>query len=159
LNPIRGKVFIKLDIFLGVRYSKRPKTAGKEFFEMRNIIRLMALVVFVMIFIGPALNALANKSAASILAPKDAAKGTEVTIKINIVHHGNSSKHYTNWVYLKVNGKEVQRWEFSDKNLPEGDNFSREFKVKVEGNLELEAESNCNVHGTAGPAKQKIEVK
>jgi desulfoferrodoxin (superoxide reductase-like protein) len=103
--------------------------------------------------------AFANKSAVTISAPASAAKGGEVTIKVNVTHNDNSRFHYTNWVYINVNGKEVGRWDFTSDKLPESKNFSREVKVKADGNLQIEAKANCNIHGSAGPATATVTVK
>lgn len=108
-----------------------------------------------------AVPAFANKSAAAIDAPDKATKGSVIKIKITVTHSGNNFFHYTNWAYIKINGKEIQRWEFSSGNLPESEVFSREINYKVEENgpLAIEAESNCNLHGSAGKAEKKIEVQ
>jgi desulfoferrodoxin (superoxide reductase-like protein) len=103
--------------------------------------------------------ALADKSAVTITAPDSVAKGSEVTVKLSITHNGNSFFHYTNWVTLKVNGKEVTRWEFTGSKRPEAEAFTREYKLTVNEPVELTAEANCNIHGSKGPAVKKIEVK
>jgi len=84
--------------------------------------------------------------------------GTEVTITINIIHNGNSKSHHTEWVYLKINGKEVQRWSYTKSELPPEGNFSVEFKFVATENLNIEAEGNCNMHGTKGPATAEIKI-
>jgi len=103
--------------------------------------------------------ALADKSAVTITAPDSVAKGSEVTVKLSVTHNGNSRFHYTNWVSLKVNGKEVTRWEFTGSKRPEAEAFTREYKLTVNEAVELTAEANCNMHGSKGPAVKKIEVK
>lgn len=103
--------------------------------------------------------ALADKSAVTITAPESTAKGSEVTVKLSVTHSGNNRFHYTNWVTLKANDKEISRWEFSGSKRPEAEAFTREFKVMVNEPLELTAEANCNMHGSKGPAKWKISVK
>ncbi len=47
--------------------------------------------------------ALADKAAVTIIAPEAAAKGTEVTIKLNVMHHGNNMFHHTKWAYINGN--------------------------------------------------------
>jgi desulfoferrodoxin (superoxide reductase-like protein) len=101
----------------------------------------------------------ADKSAVTISAPETAAKGSEVVVKLTITHKGNNFFHYTDWVTLKVNGKEVSRWEFSGSKRPEAEAFTREFKITINEPLELTAEANCNIHGSKGPAVWKIAVK
>lgn len=101
----------------------------------------------------------ADKSAVTISAPETAAKGSEVVVKLTITHKGNNFFHYTDWVTLKVNGKEVSRWEFSGSKRPEAEAFTREFKITINEPLELTAEANCNMHGSKGPAVWKIAVK
>jgi desulfoferrodoxin (superoxide reductase-like protein) len=58
-----------------------------------------------------------------------------------------------------VNGKEVERWEYSWRKLPPDAVFTKEIKYKVEGPIEIKAEANCNIHGSKGPAIKKIAVK
>jgi len=102
---------------------------------------------------------LANKTSVEIKAPAEIKKGTEVTIVINVFHYGNSATHHTDWVYLKINGKEVKRWQYDKENLPAAENFTLEFKVVATKNLTLEAEGHCNIHGSAGSKNATIKVK
>ena len=44
-------------------------------------------------------------------------------------------------------------------NRPEGAIFTKEIKLMVNEPLEIVAEANCNLHGSAGPAKKKIALK
>ena len=91
----------------------------------------------------------------SIAAPDNAVKGSEITIKINVTHSANNFMHHTRWAYIKVNGKEIGRWEYPfDAN-----DFSKEVKVKVAGPLEIEAMSNCNIHGSTGAKTKTVSVK
>ena len=101
----------------------------------------------------------ANKASISIDAPIAVSKGTVITIKLNVTHKGNNRFHHTNWVYVKVNGEEVQRWEFTRKNKPASENFTLTFTYKVVAPIEVIAESNCNRHGSQGPANLKINLK
>ena len=113
----------------------------------------LILSVFLFLFLGIAREGLANKASVTIQAPASAQKGSEIVIRINVSHDGNNFFHYVNWVYVSVNGKEVVRWTFSSSDRPEAGNFSREVKVSVNGNSEIVTEANCNLHGSAGPAK------
>jgi desulfoferrodoxin (superoxide reductase-like protein) len=101
----------------------------------------------------------ANKSSVTISAPETTGRGSEVLVKLSITHSANNFFHYTNWVTLKVNGKEYSRWDFSSGNRPEAADFTREVKIKVNDPIELIAEANCNMHGSAGPANWKITIK
>jgi desulfoferrodoxin (superoxide reductase-like protein) len=101
----------------------------------------------------------ADKSAVTISAPETVAKGSEAVVKLTITHSANNFFHYTNWVNLKVNGKEFSRWDFTSSNRPEEATFVREVKIPTNEPLELIAEANCNIHGSKGPAKWKIAIK
>jgi desulfoferrodoxin (superoxide reductase-like protein) len=102
---------------------------------------------------------LADKSAVTIEAPDQAVKGTEVVVKLHVTHSANSFFHYTSWVQVKVNGKDTALWEYSMGNRPEGAVFTKEVKLTVNEPLDIVAEANCNMHGSAGPAKKKISLK
>ena len=117
---------------------------------------LFCLMVVVLLSSG---YALADKSAVTINAPESAAKGTEVTVKLNVAHSGNNMFHYTKWVYIKVNGKEIARWDFSATKTPELENFTKEVKFTVTEPAQIEAEASCNIHGSAGIAKAVIALK
>ena len=103
--------------------------------------------------------AFANKSEASIEGPTDAVKGSEVTLRITVTHNANTASHYTEWLKVMANKKEVGRWDYTKENRPEGAVFTKEIKIKVTEDTEISAESSCNNHGSKGPAKHKIVVK
>ena len=103
--------------------------------------------------------AFANKSEASIEGPADAAKGSEVTLRITATHNANTASHYTEWLKVMANNKEVARWDYTKENRPEGAVFTKEIKIKVTENTEIVAEASCNNHGSKGRAKHKIIVK
>lgn len=115
---------------------------------------LIATVLFVQIH-----PALANKSVASIEGPTSADKGTEVTLRITVTHSANIPSHYTEWVKVNANQKEIARWDYTKDKLPEATEFTKEIKVKVTETTEVIAEASCNNHGSRGPAKHKITVK
>ncbi|MCJ7772425.1 MAG: class II SORL domain-containing protein [Desulfobacterales bacterium] len=119
--------------------------------------KILAVFLFFLIFFTG--TAFANKTSVNIEAPDSARKGTEITIKINVTHRGNNFIHYSNWVYVKANGEEIARWNFSMGNRPEDEKFSREVKYTVTGPTEIIAEGNCNIHGSNGQAVIKINVK
>jgi len=103
--------------------------------------------------------AFANKSSTSIEAPQTATKGSEITIRVTVTHKGNSFIHYTNWLRVTVNQKEIARWDFTSGQRPEAEVFTREVKTTALEDLEVTAEANCNIHGSMGPATAKISVK
>jgi desulfoferrodoxin (superoxide reductase-like protein) len=121
-----------------------------------RLIGILAVAVGIAIFIS--VPAWANKSETKIEAPQTAEKGSEITIKVTVTHSANSAFHYTEWLWVQVNGKEVARWDFGSKK-PEGATFTREIKVKVEGDLEIKAKANCNMHGSANEAVVKVTAK
>jgi len=125
--------------------------------KMRKIV-LFGVVVLVVSLFQPNIG-LANKSEVSIEGPTQAAKGSEVTLRITATHNANTPSHYTEWLKVTANQKEVARWDFKKENLPEGAVFTKEIKIKVAEDTEIVAEASCNNHGSKGPAKQKIMVK
>ena len=100
----------------------------------------------------------ADKSSVIIVAPETAAKGTEITIKVTAAHDANNFLHYTNWLYIMVNDKEVGRWDYSWRKRPEGNTFTKEITYTVIEPVEIRAEANCNVHGSEGPQTVEITV-
>jgi desulfoferrodoxin (superoxide reductase-like protein) len=126
---------------------------------MRSRKKKFVLPVCTIVILAMTTFAWAGKSSVTIEAPAAAQKGSEITIKLNVAHNGNSVAHYTQWVYVKVNGKEIQRWEFGAFNRPESEKFLREVKITVNEPLEIIAEASCNLHGSAGSAKAKVEVE
>ena len=100
----------------------------------------------------------ADKSSVTIDAPETATKGAEITIKVTASHDANNFLHYTNWLYIMVNGEEVARWDFSWRKKPEGKTFTKELTYTVTEPVEIKAEANCNVHGSEGPQTVKITV-
>ncbi|MBN2040272.1 MAG: hypothetical protein JW864_09540 [Spirochaetes bacterium] len=123
---------------------------------MSKIFKICVLMIVCCLFTFPVL---ADKSSIIIEAPDKAVKGSEITIKIIVTHNGNNMFHHTDWAYIKINGKEVARWEYSFSSLPEDEVFSKEITYKVEKAIEIEAEANCNLHGSKGKAVKKIEVQ
>ncbi len=103
--------------------------------------------------------ALANKSSVQIITPDNAAEGSEITIALRVSHDGNNFLHYTDWVYVKINGEEIKRWEFSNFNKPEDENFTRAITYKVTGPLEITAEADSNIHGSDVIATKTVQVK
>jgi desulfoferrodoxin (superoxide reductase-like protein) len=121
----------------------------------------LGLMIFLMVLLVGGYNGVcfADKTAVTIEAPDQAAKGTEILVKIHVTHSANSFFHYTNWVQVKVNGKDTALWEYSMTNRPEAAIFTKEVKLMVNEPLEIMAEANCNIHGSQGPAKKKVSLK
>lgn len=115
-------------------------------------------VTFLVLFCLFLAGAMANKTSVEIKAPSEVKAGTEVTIEINVTHSGNSKGHHTDWVYLKINGQEVQRWEYTKTKLPLTENFSIEYKVTADEMLTIEAEGHCNIHGSNGKKSAIVKI-
>jgi desulfoferrodoxin (superoxide reductase-like protein) len=118
---------------------------------------LITGLTFVFFFLATA-GVFANKTSVTIEAPATAKIGEEITITINVKHMGNTAMHFTDWVWLKVNGEEVKRWSFSKTVLPKEQNFKLTFTVKVTGDMKIDAEGHCNLHGSEGIASAVIKA-
>jgi desulfoferrodoxin (superoxide reductase-like protein) len=122
----------------------------------RMIILIGAVVCLLAMVTTPAL---ANKTSLRIEAPTEVSPGSTITITLHVMHNGNNLFHYTNWVRVSINGTELQRWEFSRGNRPESENFTLTKTYTVSEPLEIVAEANCNLHGSAGPAFATVKLK
>ena len=122
----------------------------------KSHIIIAAGILLLFIFAPPAL---ADKSAVKIEAPGEVLQGTTITVKLHVTHQGNNFVHHTNWVYVKINGKEIIRWKYGWTDRPESENFTVSFEYKVDEPIEITAEANCNIHGSQGPAKTLVKVK
>ncbi|PKN24200.1 MAG: hypothetical protein CVU64_22690 [Deltaproteobacteria bacterium HGW-Deltaproteobacteria-21] len=120
-------------------------------------------IIFCGIAFGPgdfAGTALADKSETALETPDQVAKGTEVMIRVHVTHSANSFLHHTSWLRVKINGEEIRNWEYSSlNNLPPGAKFTKEIKLLINEPTEVEAQANCNLHGSKGPAVKKILLK
>jgi desulfoferrodoxin (superoxide reductase-like protein) len=114
------------------------------------------LVACVPLFTPP--TALADKTSASISAPASAAPGSEITIRVTSTHSANNFLHYTDWLHIMANGKEIARWNYTRTHKPESNVFTREIKFVVNEPLELQAEGHCNMHGSKGPATANVAI-
>jgi len=124
---------------------------------MKKMIWFSALVLLVLVLhVG---SALADKSAASLEVPETVQKGSEVTIRVTVTHSSNTFFHYTEWLKVMVNQKEIARWDYTSGNRPEGAVFTKEIKVQALENMEVTAQSSCNIHGSKGPTTATISVK
>lgn len=101
----------------------------------------------------------ANKSAVSLEAPAEAKRGEVVEIIITVRHNGNNIFHYTNWVSLKINGQEVQRWEYSMFSRPESEDFTLKYRQTVDGSMDIQAQANCSRHGSDNTAEATISTR
>ena len=119
---------------------------------MKKFSAIIALLLLVSV-------AFANKTSVQVNAPEKAKKGQEVTVTIQVFHSGNTKMHHTNWVTLTLNGKEVQRWEYSRKALPRDSNFTLEYKFVPTENTTVTAQGNCNIHGSKGPQTVMVSVQ
>jgi desulfoferrodoxin (superoxide reductase-like protein) len=125
--------------------------------KMKKSIALGMLILSVLfVQIGPAL---ADKSAVSIEGLTKVEKGTEVTLRITVTHSANSSSHYTEWLKVSANKKEIARWDYTTDKRPEAAQFTKEIKIKVTEDTEVVAEASCNKHGSRGPATHRVGVK
>jgi desulfoferrodoxin (superoxide reductase-like protein) len=127
----------------------------------KNMIKKYGLIISAVFILSLlAVPLFANKTSVTIDAPDNALRGGVITIKITATHDGNSFFHYTNWVYIKVNGKEIARWDFSSSKRPENGVFTKEATYVIfNGPVVIEAEGNCNIHGSAGIATKEVKIK
>ncbi len=116
------------------------------------------LILFPAILLFFSVELMANKTSVGIKAPAEIKKGSELTIVINVMHKGNSKMHHTDWISLKINGKEVKRWEYTKENLPPEGDFTLEYKTTVTENIKIEAQGDCNMHGSAGAKTAMVKA-
>ncbi|MDZ7698999.1 MAG: desulfoferrodoxin family protein [Deltaproteobacteria bacterium] len=121
--------------------------------------KYLILVIGMVFFLLNAPVVWADKSAVEIDAPNQVAKGSEVVITLKVIHSANNFFHYTEWVVVKANGEEIARWEYSAMDKPEGETFTKEVTVTADKDLEIEAQGNCNLHGSAGVSERIVFVK
>jgi desulfoferrodoxin (superoxide reductase-like protein) len=122
----------------------------------RKLTLLPVAVLFIFLAAG---HAWANKAEAKIEAPESAAKGSEITIRVTVIHNADSYFHHVEWLWIQINGNEIARWDYTSSNRPEGATFTKEIKYKVEGDVEIKAKASCNMHGSAGEAVIKVLAK
>jgi len=116
------------------------------------------LIVFFSLLCFTYINATANKTGTEVKAPAEVKTGTEVTIVINVNHSANSKSHHTDWVVLRINGKEIKRWTYEKSNLPPDSVFTLEYKYIAGEDLNIETEGHCNMHGSKGVNKITIKA-
>ena len=100
----------------------------------------------------------ADESSVTIEAPANATTGEEITITVTARHDGNNFFHYTDWLYIMVNDREVARWDYTWRKRPEGKTFTKEITYTVTDPIEIKAQANCNLHGSSGPKTLKVSV-
>ena len=103
--------------------------------------------------------AFANKTSVKVSVPDKVQKGQPTTITIQVTHNGNSKMHHTNWVTLTINGKEVNRWEYSGSHLPANEDFTVTYQITPTEDMEIKAQGNCNLHGSTGPDTKSVKVE
>ena len=117
-----------------------------------------AAITFLVLFCLSLTGVWANKTKVEIKAPAEIKAGTEATITLNVIHKGNSKAHHTDWVWLKINGQEVERWQYSKEKLPSDGNFTLECKVTVTDDMNIEVQGHCSIHGSAGIKNAKVKA-
>jgi desulfoferrodoxin (superoxide reductase-like protein) len=100
----------------------------------------------------------ADKSAVRIEAPAEARIGDTITITPHVSHSGNNLFHHTDSVVVTINGEEAKRWEFGMFSTPDDEKFTLTLTHKMTGPIEITAEANCNIHGSAGIATYSVGV-
>jgi desulfoferrodoxin (superoxide reductase-like protein) len=113
-------------------------------------------VFFILTF---AVTAFANNTAVVIEAPKTTKAGSTITITVKVNHSGNSFFHYTDSVRLMAGTSEIAHWQFTRGDRPEDKVFTRQVEYTINDTVDMEAIGNCNLHGSAGPAKVTIVVE
>ncbi len=122
---------------------------------MKKITINLSLILLVMIVLVYGGYVWANKSTTSIEVPESIPKGSEITIRVTVTHNANNFLHYTKWLQIMVNGKEIARWDYTMGNRPEGATFTKEIKYKVDGDIEIKAEASCNHSWECGTSNSK----
>jgi len=120
---------------------------------------VLCTVLVALVFILQGNKAFAGKSSVQIEVPETAVMGEVILIQLHISHEGNNFIHYTDWVYVAINGKEVKRWAFSNFDKPESERFTRTINHTMTGPIEIKAEADCNIHGSSGIAKKNVAIK
>lgn len=101
----------------------------------------------------------ANKAETKIEAPEGVGKGSEITIRVTVIHNANNFFHHIEWLWIRVNEKEIARWDFTATNRPEEATFTRQIKYQVEGDSEIKSKASCNIHGSGGEAEARVLAK
>ena len=119
---------------------------------------LLTTMVLLLVFSVIGSTCMADEAAIRIIAPASVKPGTVVTVRLEIRHDGNNFLHYVEEVTVKAGEEEIQRWEYSNFDKPESQEFTREFDVTVDREIDLTARADCNLHGSAGPDSLSIKT-
>jgi desulfoferrodoxin (superoxide reductase-like protein) len=123
----------------------------------RVILKTLVLVFLLLFLVVP--YASADKASVTIEAPHSGTKGSAVVIKIHVSHNANNIFHYTKWASVKADGEQLERWDYSWRNRPEGKEFTREVTLVLDDTSEIVAEASCNLHGSQGPVRWVIKAE
>jgi desulfoferrodoxin (superoxide reductase-like protein) len=124
-----------------------------------NTMKKAAVAVSIILIRFFILDAYANASSVEITAPESAKQGSTITISVKVVHNANNIFHYTDWIWIRVNGKEIARWDFTWNHRPEDKVFIRTVTCTVAGPLVISSKSNCNLHGSAGERSVTVRIQ
>jgi desulfoferrodoxin (superoxide reductase-like protein) len=124
---------------------------------MKNLSMKFMFAIALLSFFS--VTASANKTSVEVEAPEKAKKGSEVTVVINVSHMGNTKAHFTDWVSVKINGKEIKRWEYTKSKLPEAAKFTLKYKFVLNEKSTIEVKGNCNKHGSTGSKTVVIDLE
>jgi desulfoferrodoxin (superoxide reductase-like protein) len=116
-------------------------------------------VLTLLVFCGSVRVATADKSSVTLEAPQSVQKGVELMIRVTVTHSANTALHYTEWLKMTVNQKEVTRWDYTSNSRPEAAVFTKELKLKAVEDMEITAQASCNNHGSKGPGTVKVTVR
>jgi desulfoferrodoxin (superoxide reductase-like protein) len=116
------------------------------------------ITVAALFLCAPVDPAFADKSSVAISAPESAAPGSEITIQVTVTHSANNFIHYTDWLTVTADGKEIARRNYTWNNKPEDKVFTKEIKYSVMDSVEITAEAHCNMHGSKGPQTVTVVV-
>jgi desulfoferrodoxin (superoxide reductase-like protein) len=134
----------------------KPSTGGNYMKRFKISLFLGAIL---MIGLHVADTASANIPTETIEAPQSAVNGSEITIRVTVVHNADNIFHHVDWFSIMVNGKEVGRWEYSWGKLPPDTTFAKEIKYTVNGPLAIKAQAHCNIHGSKAPVVLNVTLK
>jgi len=125
---------------------------------MKKTPLITGILAFILIMLF-SIQVSADETSVKIEAPEKVKKGTEVTVKIEVIHSTNNFLHYTDWVWVKVNDEEFKKWEYGNFDRPDDSSFTVELTLKIDETTTIEAKGNCNMHGSEGSEKVKITVE
>lgn len=95
----------------------------------------------------------ANKALVEIVEPVRFSDTGRATVTCRVSHSGNNFIHHTSRLRVTSNGKQAGQWDFTWRNLPEEEDFMRDVAIDAAGPVIIEAEANCNIHGSRGLAQ------